>query len=168
MNSPSPEAISLVLPLWQLGGGLVACLGVAWQGFRWLRGQMKEVSDASNEKALSSKEHKEFIRGIFAQGFTDHAELEHRRMQAVTEQIGTVKTRLEAHEQTERVWHEETRRSVDKGTRDSATTIMRATGEWIRERDSQLRDLGEIRDDHERRIKALEMKVSTWPTDSSP
>ncbi len=76
-----PEVQQQLVPVGWIIGAVVSAvatiLTVAWRGFLWLRSQIREVSDASNDKALSSPAHKAFIREIVQSAFTGQAEVDH-------------------------------------------------------------------------------------------
>ncbi len=80
-SSLPPDVQQQLVPVGWIIGAVVSAvatiLTVAWRGFLWLRAQMREVSDASNDKALASDAHKKVILDIVRSSFTDHAETEH-------------------------------------------------------------------------------------------
>jgi hypothetical protein len=95
-----PEVQQQLVPVGWIIGAIVTAvatiLTVAWRGFLWLRAQIREVSDASNDKALSSDAHKAVIRDIVQSAFTNHAETEHLYRQDVQMRLTELRARADA------------------------------------------------------------------------
>jgi len=99
-----PEVQQQLVPVgWILGAavvGVATILGVAWRGFLWLRSQIREVSDASNAKALSSEDHKAVIRDIVQSAFTGQAEAEHHFRADVYAKFAEQRARADAQSES--------------------------------------------------------------------